>query len=149
MDESKQSLKVTMVDIMVGGEIMDKKLVVPEKVNFNAQSRRLNIHLNSRDVISLTSDRLEKWGNVKLEHSPGGKVEEAVEIKPTGSVEMRLIGENDEKRFLGAKGIKFDRNRDSLSINLPENHRIEIPQSRFKSLGLKIEPDLKARTVER
>lgn len=147
--DSKKEVETKSVDMMVGGELLGTKLVVPSSVNFNENSRRVNIHLNKTDIISISSENLQSWANVNLDFQPGGKKEEAKEVQPNSAVEMRYTGNKEEKRFFVPTKVRFDRNRDTLEVHLPENHRIDVGQSRFKSMGLKLSPDLMSRTVER
>lgn len=137
------------VGMMVVGESMGKKLVAPANVTFNDDSRRFNIHLNDTDIISVSSDNLAKWANVEIGHTPGGTVQDAVSVEKNSTLQMKYSGANEDKRFFRATAYKFNRNKDTLEVILPDNHRIDIGQSRFKSMGMKLTPDFKSKGIER
>ena len=147
---NQKEVRLEKIPVSTIGEVNGKKIVVPQHVNYNSKSDRVNIHWNDKAITSISREYLLKNLNMELNHRPGGSdVSFPVPKEQNSSVAMRVTREKSNVLFVQPGGIKYNLVSNSLDLVLGKEHICSITNERMKAIGLEMKLVEKKRVLER
>ena len=146
--DSPEKYQFVSVPVEVVGKVKGKNYVSLKGLSYNPELGNLSLHLDDNNTILFKNAFQRDYMKVVLKTTD--KVEQAVKKAPefekplgeTSNARLRLMGERDGRKFLGATGaVKYDGSYRGLVVNLDDKHMTIVDSEMLsKHLGISMNP---------